>query len=229
MPSARPHYGMSVQEHAVRLGRFGDRRRLQDPAAAAGGSGECGGWGVGVGGAGEEGLVCRRLCRRGYSLELRQMVSTSKYRGATRYRYRTFKVPKYRLTTGWYIFNVIFLDTGANSFIKFSIRRHNFFFFLNNATTCYVCRSCTAGELRRRGGGQRGEGAGVRHAVCQPAGDRHPRRHLLEGAELPGPAEDAPLLGEGQWSAETGVSSVIVLRVVLPSCVRALRAAWKAQ
>ena len=39
--------------------------------------------------------------------ELGQMVMMSKYRGTTRYRYQTFEVSKYRLTTGWLIFNVI--------------------------------------------------------------------------------------------------------------------------
>ena len=40
-------------------------------------------------------------------LELRQIASILKYRGTTRYRYRTFKVSKYRLTTGRFISNVI--------------------------------------------------------------------------------------------------------------------------
>ena len=42
-----------------------------------------------------------------FQVELGQTVSIWKYRGATRYRYRTFKVSKYQLTTGWFIFNVI--------------------------------------------------------------------------------------------------------------------------
>ena len=40
-------------------------------------------------------------------LEPGQMVSISKYRGTTRYRYRTFKVSTYRLTIGWFILNGI--------------------------------------------------------------------------------------------------------------------------
>ena len=40
-------------------------------------------------------------------LERGQMVSILKYRGITRYRYRTFNVLKYRLTTEWFIFNII--------------------------------------------------------------------------------------------------------------------------
>ena len=40
------------------------------------------------------------------SVELGQIgIDVSKYRGTTRYRYRTFKVSKYRLTVGWFIFN----------------------------------------------------------------------------------------------------------------------------
>ena len=41
------------------------------------------------------------------SVELGQMVSTSKYRGIARYRYQTFKVSKYRPTTGSLTFNTI--------------------------------------------------------------------------------------------------------------------------
>ena len=36
-----------------------------------------------------------------------QMVSIAKYRSATQYQYQTFKVSMYRLTTGWFICNVI--------------------------------------------------------------------------------------------------------------------------
>ena len=34
-------------------------------------------------------------------------LSISKYRGTTRYRYQTLKVSKYRLTIGWFVYNVI--------------------------------------------------------------------------------------------------------------------------
>ena len=42
----------------------------------------------------------------GIKLEMSQMVSILKYRGTTQYRYRICNVSKYRLTTGWFIFNV---------------------------------------------------------------------------------------------------------------------------
>ena len=59
------------------------------------------------------GSSCARSLRHNISshctlwLELGKMVSISKYRGSARYRYQTFKVSKYRLTTGWFICNVI--------------------------------------------------------------------------------------------------------------------------
>ena len=43
----------------------------------------------------------------GFALELDQMVAISKYRSTTLYQYQTFKVSKYRLTTGWFMFNAI--------------------------------------------------------------------------------------------------------------------------
>ena len=41
------------------------------------------------------------------TLELGETVSMVKYRGTTLSQYQTFKVSKYRLTTGWFIFNVV--------------------------------------------------------------------------------------------------------------------------
>ena len=46
-------------------------------------------------------------------------VKRDRYRGTTRYRYRTFKVSKYRLTTGSFL--MLFLDNAANSSLCDSI------------------------------------------------------------------------------------------------------------
>ena len=122
------HDGRLVTLHRPpgRLQVTGERRRqrrhrLRAPAAAHPGAGEwgryMGGWSGWVGGRAKVGRgVCgafnnwlmesRQRCRRYFiHVELGQMVSISKYRRTTRYRYQ--KASKYRLTTGWFISNII--------------------------------------------------------------------------------------------------------------------------
>ena len=63
-----------------------------------------------------------RYCTRcSTGVELGQMVSISKYRGTTQYQYRIFNVSKYRLTTGWFIFNVIRRYMGLFNHLFFDI------------------------------------------------------------------------------------------------------------